>query len=61
MNTSFLKTLEEIEVEYITHVLKICGGNVTATAKTLDISRATLNRKIKEYKIDVEKIRKRVA
>ena len=44
-----LETLEEIERRHIAHVLARTGGNITQTARTLDIDRVTLYNKIKKY------------
>lgn len=43
------RSLREIEQEYITTMLTACGHNKMHTAKRLDISIATLYRKLKEY------------
>ena len=45
-----MRTLNEIETDYIIMVLNMCGGKKTLTAKTLGIGRATLYRKLKEMK-----------
>jgi DNA-binding NtrC family response regulator len=44
-----LMTLAELEVDYITHLLKITGGVRTKTAKILGIDRASLWRKMKKF------------
>ena len=44
-----VRTLEEIEREYILAALQANGGNRTKTAQQLRIGLATLHRKIKEY------------
>ena len=46
-----LPSLEEMEKRYLTHVLKVTGGNKARTASILGITRRTLYRKIEEYKI----------
>ncbi len=46
-----LLTLEELEKEYIAHVLKINENNMKKTAKILNISRTTLYTKLNKYKI----------
>jgi transcriptional regulator with PAS, ATPase and Fis domain len=46
-----LPSLEEMEKRYLTHVLKVTGGNKARTASILGITRRTLYRKIDEYKI----------
>ncbi len=43
-----LKTLKEVELEYIKEVLAVCNNNHSEAAKILGISRATLWRKLKE-------------
>lgn len=42
---------EEAEAAYITSILKDCGGNVSKTAKLLDLSRRQLFNKISDYGI----------
>ncbi len=46
--SSGLKTLAEVELAYIRHVLQLCGGNRTKAARMLDIGRNTLIRKLKD-------------
>jgi len=46
-----LSTLDELEKEYIIHLLKITDSNLKKTAGILDISRTTLYSKIKKYNI----------
>jgi DNA-binding NtrC family response regulator len=46
-----LPPLKEMERRYLTHVLKVTGGNKVKTASILGIHRRTLYRKIEEYKI----------
>lgn len=41
--------LEEVEKNYIRHVLDTCSGNYTRTARALGISLSTLKRKVKGY------------
>lgn len=48
-----LVPLREIEKQYIQHVLKAARGNKTQTSKILRISRPTLDKKIKEYGLQV--------
>lgn len=43
------KTLEQIEAEAVRATLKLTGGNRSAAARILEISRPTLSRKIKKY------------
>lgn len=47
--TAELKTLEEVEREYILMALSRCGGNISTTAKVLGISRPTLRKRLSEY------------
>jgi DNA-binding NtrC family response regulator len=46
-----LSTLEELEKDYITHILKLTENNMRKAAKILDISRTTLYSKQKKYGI----------
>ncbi len=46
-----LKTIKELEKTALIEALKITAGNVEQAAKRLDLSRATIYRKIKKYKI----------
>jgi len=46
------RTLEQVERDYISQVLKAEGGRVEAAAKRLDIPRSTLYAKLKQYKLD---------
>jgi DNA-binding NtrC family response regulator len=45
-------TLEEVEADYIRHVLKLTGGARARAARILGIDRASLWRKIKKYDLD---------
>ena len=45
------KTIKELEKTALIEALKITEGNVEQAAKRLDLSRATIYRKIKKYKI----------
>ena len=47
-------SLEEMERRHILHALSVCEGNRTVVCKRLGISRATLWRKLKELKIQME-------
>ncbi len=49
-----LVPLEEVERRYILHVLKVCNGNKTTTARILGLDRKTLYRKLKQYGVDDE-------
>jgi two-component system response regulator AtoC len=48
-----LVPLKEIEKDYIQHVLKATKSNKTRTSQILQITRPTLDKKIKEYKLDI--------
>jgi DNA-binding NtrC family response regulator len=48
-----LVTLKDVEKDYIQHVLKATNGNKTRTSQILQITRPTLDKKIKEYKLDI--------
>ncbi|RMI17487.1 MAG: sigma-54-dependent Fis family transcriptional regulator, partial [Calditrichaeota bacterium] len=48
-------TLKELEKQYILEILKACNWNYEKACKQLDIGRTTLWRKLKEYRIDVER------
>ncbi len=52
--SSELVPLKGIEKDYIQHVLRATNGNKTQASKILQISRPTLDKKIKEYKLDVQ-------
>jgi len=47
-----LLRLEELEQDYISHVLKLCGGARTKAAQILGIDRASLWRKMKKYGLE---------
>ncbi|TET75071.1 MAG: sigma-54-dependent Fis family transcriptional regulator [Candidatus Aminicenantes bacterium] len=46
-------SLKEIEKKYIQHLLNATKGNKTRTSQILQISRPTLDKKIREYKLDI--------
>ncbi len=48
------KTLAEIEAEHIRRILELAGGNRTAAAQILGVSRVGLLAKMKRYDIDVK-------
>jgi len=48
-----LVPLKDVERSYIQHVLAATHGNKTKTSQILRISRPTLDKKIKEYELDV--------
>ncbi len=39
-----IKTLNQVKLEYVYTVLNVCNGNLTETARVLQISRASLYR-----------------
>ena len=47
-------SLNEMERRHILHALSICKNNKTEVCKKLGISRATLWRKLKELKIEMD-------
>ncbi len=49
-----LKTLAEVERDYILKVLRLCNNNQSEAARILGIHRNTLRNKIKEYDIKVD-------
>lgn len=51
-NTDYNYSLEELEKQHITKILKIHDGNISKTAKTLEIGRNTLYRKIEKHNIN---------
>jgi len=48
-----LVSLKEVEKSYIQYVLNMAKGNKTRTCQILQISRPTLDKKIREYKLEV--------
>jgi two-component system response regulator AtoC len=48
-----LGPLREVEKKYIQHVLDASNGNKTRTSQILQITRPTLDKKIREYKLTV--------
>jgi two-component system, NtrC family, response regulator AtoC len=46
---SELRTLEQVQREHILTAFTRCGGNVSATAKALGISRPTLRKRLNQY------------
>ena len=48
-----LVTLKEVEKTYIQYVLNMAKGNKTRTCQILQISRPTLDKKIREFKLEV--------
>ncbi|MGB9004951.1 MAG: sigma-54 dependent transcriptional regulator [Candidatus Aminicenantales bacterium] len=48
-----LITLKDVEKSYIQYVLNMAKGNKTRTCQILQISRPTLDKKIREYKLEV--------
>jgi DNA-binding NtrC family response regulator len=53
-----LQTMNEIKVEAIRMALLRAKGNASKAAEMLQIGRATLYRKIKEFGVDLESMRK---
>ena len=51
--TRELVSLDEVEKSYIQHVLAQCKGNKSRTCQILKISRPTLDKKIKDFKLEV--------
>ena len=47
-----LPTLREVERRYIKHLLRHFDGNRSACARTMDVSRNTLRRKIREHSLE---------
>lgn len=48
-----LVALKEVEKNYIQHVLQIANGSKTQASQILGISRPTLDKKIRDYQLDV--------
>ena len=48
-----LVPIKDVEMNYIQHVLSEMKGNKTKTCRVLQISRPTLDKKIKEYDLKV--------
>ena len=48
-----LVSLKEVEKKYIQHVLNKTQGNKTKASQILQITRPTLDKKIKEYKLSM--------
>jgi DNA-binding NtrC family response regulator len=46
------RTLEEVERDYITHVVRAERGHVESSARRLGIPRSTLYAKLRQYKVD---------
>ncbi|MFO7749858.1 MAG: helix-turn-helix domain-containing protein [Desulfobacteraceae bacterium] len=51
-----IRSLDEIEHQALIETLKQTRGNKTEAAKALEITRTTLNNKIRKYGIDLEKV-----
>jgi DNA-binding NtrC family response regulator len=45
-------SLEEVKKRYVLHVLQLTGGNVSATARILNVDRRSLYRMLARYKIE---------
>ena len=52
-------SMSEAEGQAIQKAINECSGNLTEAAKILEIGRATLYRKVKQYSIDVRGARRR--
>jgi DNA-binding NtrC family response regulator len=48
-STGHVRTLEEFERHYIGQVLRLEGGHIESTARTLGIPRSSLYHKLKQY------------
>ena len=48
-----LVSMKEVEQDYIQHILHTTGGNKTQASKILQISRPTLDKKIKEFGLEL--------
>ena len=46
VNDTAIKSLQQMEKEYVLHVLALCGGNKTKAAEALGIDRKTLRQKL---------------
>jgi len=57
VSANALKPLNELQIDMIQQALYSMNGNVSRVSKALNIGRATLYRKIKDYDIDLEDIR----
>ena len=53
-SSSPIKLLDEVEKEHILNALKFAGGNRGRVCALLGISRPTLQRKIRKYRIEIE-------
>ena len=53
-------SLEELEEEYINHVLRCFKGKKTKAAKTLGIDKTTLWRKLRRYGIDDDVVKAKI-
>lgn len=53
----YLKSLDEIQSDTIRQALVVAKGNVSRVSKILNIGRATLYRKIRQYNIDLPYVR----
>ena len=56
-----VKTMDEIENKAIQEAIHEFNGNLTEAAKALGIGRATLYRKVKQYRIDLRTTRRKIA
>ena len=56
-----LATLASLEATAIQEAISACKGNLSEAAKSLQIGRATLYRKVKEYNLSTKEFRKTAA
>ena len=49
---SRLKTLAEVEREYVLFIYESCGGNQTVAARVLEIDRKTLKRWLRRWGVE---------
>ena len=55
---SLASTMKDMEYNTICRVLKETGGNISKSARILQMSRQKLQYRIKRHRIDVQKLRK---
>lgn len=58
-NHKSIESMPEIEKKAIIDALRACEGNMSLAARSLNIGRATLYRKVKLYHIDTEPVRRK--
>jgi len=52
-----IMTLDQVQAEHVRNVLEALDGNITATARALNVDRRTLYRMCERWKIDVSEYR----